>query len=85
MAAASGSRTVAVMTAAHHHHPCSREQLTELLSRLRRVDAARHTLTALMTTHTTSDVMLADAVQALEHDLALALREAESARERIAR
>jgi hypothetical protein len=70
------------MTHVTYHHPSSREIVSDLFSRLRRVDAAGNTVAALAETHGT-ETMLSDSLQALEHDLLMALRAAESARERI--
>jgi hypothetical protein len=67
------------------YHPSPHEHVAELLSRLRRVDAAGNTVGALATMNGTSSAMLGDALNSLEHDLQLALREAGSARERITR
>jgi hypothetical protein len=72
------------MTTAAYHHPSHREILAELEGRLKRVAAAGHTVTSLADANGTS-TMLGDAMASLEHDLTLALREAESARERIIR
>jgi hypothetical protein len=73
------------MTTAAYHHPSRREIVSELLSRLKRVQAAGNTVAALTTAHGTSSSTLEDALQSLERDLLLALRESESARERITR
>ncbi|HEY6886919.1 MAG TPA: hypothetical protein VI300_04040 [Solirubrobacter sp.] len=73
------------MTHVTYHHPSSREIVSDLFTRLRRVDAAGNTVAALAETPGTPESMLADSLQALEHDLLLALRAAESARERITR
>jgi hypothetical protein len=73
------------MTIATYHHPSRREILADLMTRLQRVEAAGGTLKSLAEMHETSPTMLADALQALEHDLLLACREAESARARIKR
>jgi hypothetical protein len=71
------------MTTAAYHQPSRREIVSELLSRLKRIEAAGNSVGALTTAHGTSSSMLADALQSLERDLLLALRESESARGRI--
>jgi hypothetical protein len=72
------------MTTAAVHHPSHRELVADLLTRLKRVEAAGNTVAALTTAHGTSSAMLADTLRALEGDLAQAARAAEIARERIA-
>ena len=72
------------MTTAAYHPPTRREIVSELLSRLKRVEAAGNTVASLTATHGTSSSMVADALQSLERDLLLALRESESARAGIA-
>ena len=73
------------MTNVTYHHPSSREIVSELFTRLKRVEAAGNTVAALAEAHGTPEAMLTDALQALEHDLLLTLRASESARERITR
>jgi hypothetical protein len=73
------------MTSAPDHHPSRREILAELQSKLKRVHAADDTLTSLTAVPGTSNVMLSDALQSLQHDLLHAAREAEAVRERISR
>jgi hypothetical protein len=71
------------MTNATYHRPSSREIVSDLMTRLKRVDAAGNTVAALAETHETPEPLLAGALRSLEHDLLLALRAAEIARERI--
>jgi hypothetical protein len=73
------------MTTAAYHHSSSRETLSELLTRLKRVHAAGDSVAALASTPDTPATLLAAALESLEHDLTLALREAERAREFITR
>jgi hypothetical protein len=73
------------MTSATHHDPARREQLANLTTRLTRVRAAGDTVTLLASVPGTSNAMLVDGLQSLEHDLLLASREAEAARENISR
>jgi hypothetical protein len=73
------------MTTAAYHHPSRRETVSELLTRLKRVEAAGNSVAALATAHGTSSSMLADALRSLERDLLLALRESANARGRVAR
>jgi hypothetical protein len=73
------------MTSATHHHPSRRDMLSDLTTRLMRVQAAGNTVASLTSVPGTSSAMLVDALQSLEHDLLLATREAGAARERISR
>jgi hypothetical protein len=73
------------MTNVTYHHPSSREIVSDLFSRIKRVDAAGDTVAALAEAHGTPEAILAEALQSLEHDLLLALRASEIARERITR
>jgi hypothetical protein len=71
------------MNPATHHQPTNREILAELLDRIERVDAAAETVKSMSENHGASATMLTDGLHALEHHLALAVREAAQARERI--
>jgi hypothetical protein len=73
------------MTIATYHDPSRREILAGLMTRLQRVEAAGGSLKSLAGMHETSATMLTDALEALGRDLLLAMRETESARERIRR
>lgn len=67
-----------------YHDPTRRELLAPMGDRLVRVQAAADTVRSLADMRSTSDVLLADALHALERDLLLAAREAGSAAARIA-
>jgi hypothetical protein len=71
------------MTTEPFHYPSHREIVADVMTRLARVHAAGDTIKSLATARETPDVMLTDALQALEHDLRLALHAAQAARERI--
>ena len=73
------------MTAAAYHHPSRREILSDLFARLSRVQAATGTVRALVRAQDSSATTLSDALQALERDLALAARDAETARAALTR
>jgi hypothetical protein len=73
------------MTTAASHQPSHREIVSDLLTRLKRVEAAGNTIAALTSAHGTSSAMLADTLRSLEGDLAHAVRATEVARERIMR
>jgi hypothetical protein len=68
-----------------YHQPTSREIVAELLARVERIDAAAETLKSLTVTRSASPAMLTDALRAIERHLALAVHDAERARERIPR
>ena len=68
-----------------YHHPSRRELLSELFHRLTRVRAATHSLQSLVNAPDTTVTTLADAIESLEHDLLMAAREADNAKERITR
>ena len=71
------------MTTAAYHHPSHREIVSDLLTRLKRVEAAGNTIAALTTAPGTSSAMLTDSLQSLQNDLMHAQRASEIARERI--
>lgn len=73
------------MSTAPYHHPSAREMLSGVMHRLDRVRAAGDTLRSLADQTHTDPSTLADALESLQHDLLLAAREADSARERIIR
>jgi hypothetical protein len=70
------------MTTASYHVPPRREVLGDLFDRLTRIQAATATVRALVGADST-DTTLCDALQALEHDLLLAMRASETARGRL--
>jgi hypothetical protein len=71
------------MASETYHHPTRREITNALFDRLRRVNAAAGTISALLRSRDASATALSDALEALEHDLVLAASEAERARARI--
>ena len=71
------------MASETYRHPTRREITSELFDRMRRVNAATGTISALLRSRDASATALSDALQALEHDLVLAASEAERARARI--
>jgi hypothetical protein len=73
------------MTSVTYHHPSRRELLGPLFARLDRVRAAQSSLHSLVESHDTTPAMVAAALEALQRDLLLALREAESVEERVKR
>ena len=71
------------MASETYHHPTRREITNALFDRLRRVNAAAGTISALLRNRDASATALSDALEALEHDLVLAASEAERARAHI--
>lgn len=71
------------MTTETYHDPTRRELLAPMGDRLVRVQAAADTVRSLADMRSTSNELLADALQALEHDLLLAAREVGMAADRI--
>jgi hypothetical protein len=71
------------MTTVDSRQPSQREVLSELPSRLNRVRAAGDSIVSLTAVPGTSNSMLTNALQSLEHDQVRAAQAAESVRERI--
>jgi hypothetical protein len=73
------------MSSVTYHHPSRRELLGTLFARLDRVQAASSTLKSLAESRDATAATLGDSLEALQRDLLLAVREAESVEARITR
>jgi hypothetical protein len=73
------------MSSVTYHHPSRGEMLAGLFARLDRVQAASSTLKSLAESRGTTAATLGDSLEALQRDLLLAVREAESVEARIKR